>query len=116
MAIIDYSGALNRGPVIGRVIGGAPSPDGAGIVEDTPARDILGPDTEAGQALLVAGIGFALLFIAVGPGGGIAAKLSRVLGALVLVASAMAVVGWATRSYSGLNPNAPGAKGIAFDF
>lgn len=114
MAIIDYGG-FNRGPVIGTVVGGPPSAGTEPLIEDTPARDILGPDTEAGQALLAAGIGFALLFIAVGPGGNVVAKVSRVLGALALVFSAMMVVGWAARSYSGLNPNAPLAKGIAFN-
>lgn len=114
MAEITFGG-LNLGPQIGSIVGSPGPMSGNGIVEDTPAREILGPDTEAGQALMVAGLGLVLLFAAVGPEGGFIARSGRVLGTLALVAAAMVVVGWAARNYSGLNPDRPLAKGLMFD-
>jgi hypothetical protein len=106
---------LNVGPEIGTIVG-SPGPMSArGVVEDAPAREVLGPDTEAGQALLVAGIGVVILFAAVGPEGGLVGRAGRVLGTIALVAAAMVVVGWAARNYSGLDTDRPLAKGLMFD-
>lgn len=114
MARIEYGG-LNVGSGIGTIVPGAMGPS-ASTAEDTPARDVLGPDTEAGQALLVALIGLAVLWVAVGPGeGGPIARAQRVLQNVVLVAAAMWVVGFTTRTYAVLHPDWPLAMGLAWD-
>jgi len=45
---VRYGTGLNMGSGVGTVVGGGDS-----TMEDQPARNILGPDTEAGQAILV---------------------------------------------------------------
>lgn len=115
MAEINYGAGLITGPAIGSIVGSPGPMSSGGMVEDSPARDVLGPDTEAGQALLVAGLGLVLLFVAVGAEGGLVARLGRVLGMLAAVGAGMVVIGWAGRNYAGLNPDRPLARGIMFD-
>lgn len=109
MAEINFGG-LNMGPTVGRIVANAPPS------EDRTAREVLGPDTEAGQALLVMFIGLALVYVAVGPGdGGPLARLGRALQSIALVAAAMAVVGFTARTYTLRHPDGPLAAGITHD-
>lgn len=110
---ISYGG-LNGVRGIGGVIGmGKPSDT---VAEDAKASEVLGPDTEAGQALLVAAVGLAVTWVAVGPGeGGAIARAGRTLQAVALVAAAMAVVGFTARTYVLLHPDGPLAMGITHD-
>lgn len=109
MARINYGG-LRAAPSIGTVVGNAPP------AEDSSVRDVLGPDSEAGQAMLVALIGFAVLFVAVGPGaGGPVGRVGRVLQATAITASAMVLVGFLGRTYALRHPDGPLASGVMFD-
>jgi hypothetical protein len=83
--------------------------------EDESAKDVLSLDTEAGQAIIVAAIGFGLLWIAVGPGGGPLGHGMKVLHSVALVAASMAVVNFTARAYSLGHPDGPLAKGIMVD-
>jgi hypothetical protein len=110
---ISYGG-LNGVRGIGGVVGmGKPNDS---VAEDERAVDVLGPNTEAGQALLVAAIGLALTWVAVGPGeGGPAQRAGRTLQAIALVAAAMVVVGFVVRTYVLLHPDGPLAMGLTHD-
>lgn len=107
-------GGLNGVRGIGGVVGmGRPQLE---VGEDAKASEVLGPDTEAGQAILVAAIGFGITWIAVGPGeGGPVQRAGRTLQAIALVAAAMAVVGFTARTFVLLHPDGPLAMGITYD-
>lgn len=107
-------GGLNGVRGIGGVVGqGKPNLSPA---EDMRASEVLGPNTEAGQALLVAGIGLVVTWVAVGPGeGGPLGRAGRTLQAIGLVAAAMAVVGFTARTYALMHPDGPLAMGITHD-
>lgn len=109
VAGVRFGTGLNTGSGVGSVVG---ADVGA---EDMAARDVLGPDTEAGQALLVMGISVALLWIAVGPGGGPIARGARILQSVALVGASMVIVNFAARAYSLGHPNGPLAMGIMAD-
>lgn len=109
MARIQYGGLVPP-PSVGSVVSNAPP------AEDARARDVLGPDSEAGQAILIAAISFGMLYVAVGPGaGGPIGRAGRVLQSLAIVAASMAVVGFTARTFSLRHPDAPLASGIRFD-
>src|ERR1700675_3599551 len=113
MANVRYSTGYNFGSGIGTVVGGAPD---VGTKEDEPARAVLGPDTEAGQALMVLGIAAGLLWIAVGPGeGGPVVRGSRVLQSVALVGAAMVLVNFTARTYVLRHPDGPLAAGLMHD-
>ncbi len=79
-------------------------------------RDVLGPDTEAGQAFLVAAAGAALLVLTVGAGQkGIVGKGSAVLGTVASVMAAVWVGNYLTRTWVVRHPNAPFAMGFHYD-
>lgn len=106
---VRFGTGYNHGPGVGTVVGAGDQ------VEDQAAKDILGPDTEAGQALLVMGIAVGLLWVAVGPGGGPVARSARLLQSVALVGASMVVVNFAARAYSLGHPNGPLAMGIMAD-
>ena len=106
---VRFGTGYNSGPGVGQVVGAGAE------AEDMAAKDVLGPDTEAGQALLVMGISLALLWVAVGPGGGPVARGARLLQSVALVGASMVVVNFAARAYSLGHPNGPLAMGIMAD-
>lgn len=108
---VRYGTGLNTGPGIGMAVGGG----GGETMEDEPARNVLGPDTEAGQAILVVVIAFVVMWIAVGPGGGLVGRAGRVLTSIALVAAAVIAANFMGRTYALRHPNAPLAAGIAYD-
>lgn len=107
---VKYGTGFNFGSAVGTVVG-----NDLPTMEDEPARNILGPDTEAGQALLVLGISAGLLWVAVGPGGGPLARGSRVLQAVALVGASVVLVNFTARTYALRHPNGPLAAGIMYD-
>lgn len=117
----SYPGAhgYNFGPQKGVVVTPKTSRSGGssqGPTEDARATEVLGPNTEAGQAIMVALIGFGLLWVAVGKTeGGAIARAGAVLQAVALVAAAMWIVGFSTRLYVARHPDGPLAMGFAFD-
>lgn len=109
---VRYGTGMNLGSSVGTVVGNYGSGD---MVEDEPARNVLGPDTEAGQAILVVVAAFVVLWIAVGPGGGIVQRGGRVLISIALVAAAVIAANFMGRTYALRHPDWPLAQGIAFD-
>lgn len=105
---VRFGTGLNTGSGVGSVVG-------TNETEDMAAKDVLGPDTEAGQALLVMAISVGLLWIAVGPGGGPIQRGARLLQSVALVGASMVVVNFAARAYSLGHPNGPLAMGIMAD-
>lgn len=106
---VRFGTGYNQGSGVGAVVGAGAE------AEDQSAKDVLGPDTEAGQALLVMGVSVALLWIAVGPGGGPIARGARILQSVALVGASMVIVNFAARAYSLNHPNGPLAMGIMAD-
>ena len=106
---VRYGTGASLGTSVGNIVGAGRE------TEDEPAKDVLGPDTEAGQALLVTGIAIALLWIAVGPGGGPVARAARLLQSVALVGASMVVVNFAARAYALNHPDGPLAMGIMAD-
>lgn len=84
---------------------------------ETSISDALHPREPAGQALAVAAIGFAILYLSVGRAaeGGPIQKLGAVAGYLLVFAAGMAVVNWTARHFASMHPNAPLAVGIGVD-
>lgn len=108
-------GAGYQGGVPSAAVGQAVGARGAPPAEDTPARDILGPDTEAGQALLVLLLSFGFLFVAVGPEGGLLQRGSRMLGVIAGTGAAMVAVNFTARTYVARHPDGPLAAGLFHD-
>lgn len=79
-------------------------------------REHLHPSTDAGQALIVAGVGMAILLFTIGrPAKGLGKAV--VIGQWILVVgAASAVAHYAARTWTMLHPDAPGAVGVFFDF
>jgi hypothetical protein len=74
---------------------------------------VIGPDTEAGQALLIAGLGFLILLVTVGRGeGGIVGRVGKVLETVLVIAAASWVAQYAARSYAATHPDGPLADGF----
>lgn len=112
MPEVRFGTGYNAGSGVGTVVGGAP---GMGVAEDEPARNVLGPDTEAGQALLVLGIAAFLLWIAVGPGGSPIERGAKVLQSVALVGAAVVIVNFTARTYVLRHPDGPLAAGLMHD-
>jgi len=110
------SAGFQLGSGVGTVAGPASAP----VSNADEARGgialAVSPRTDAGQALIVAGIGFALLLITIGRSeSGVVAKVGRVIEFIVVVAAAVWVVNYAGRSYAAMNPDGVLAAGIRFD-
>jgi len=102
-------GSYQLGSGVGTVVG--PASDDTGKVSEH-----LGPDTAAGQALMIAGLSFLLLIITIGrEAGGVVGKVGRVIEFVVVIAAASAVGQWAAREYVTLYPDGPLAGGVRFD-
>jgi hypothetical protein len=98
-------GYANVGDVVG-------TPDDRGSI-----RENLNPSTDAGQALIVAGVGvLILLFTIAKPAQGLGRK-AMVMGEFILVVgAASAVAHYVARTWTLSHPEAPGAVGVFFNF
>jgi hypothetical protein len=110
VAQVRFGTGFNLGSSVGNVVG-----NDLPTAEDQPAHEVLGPDTEAGQALLVLAVAFVLLWISVGPGGTLVQRAGRVLGSVALVGAAMVAVNFTARTYALRHPNGPLAAGLTHD-
>ena len=92
---------------------GLPGGATAAAVDKGSVREVIGPDTEAGQALLIAAFGFAILLVTVGRGeAGVVGKVGKVLETIAVIAAASWVAQYAARSYSATHPDGPLADGF----
>jgi len=102
-----------RGSSVGTVIGPPSAPVAA---DDTIKAAAFSPSTDAGQALIRAGVGLVILYLTVARGeGNLFARLGRVVEFLVVIAAAMWSVNYLGRTYAALNPDGPLAAGVRFD-
>ncbi len=90
-------------------------PQGGGGREGS-VRDVLGPDTEHGQAIAIAAAGLGLLYLTVGARhSGILAKSGAVLEFVAIIAAGSWTANYLARSYVLMHPDAPFAMGFHFD-
>lgn len=76
-------------------------------------REVIGPDTEPGQALAIAVAGFLVILLTVArTERGAIAKVGRAIEFVVLVAAAMWVANYATRMYVLTNEDGPLSDGF----
>lgn len=89
----------------------------ASLTEDRgEAREVLGPDTPAGQAFIVAAIAFGVLYVASPiPAKGVIARSGAVLQTVAFVTAASFVGQYLARTWAIRHPNAPLAMGVVHD-
>ena len=109
MADVSYGTGYNMGSQVGSVISNGPP------AEDASVSAVITPSSYTGQALIVLGIAFVFLFIAVGPEGGLFQRGSRMLGVIAGTGAAMVAVNFTARTYSVRHPNGPLAGGLVHD-
>ena len=97
------------GPGVGTVVG--PSAEG----ERGSAAEVLSPNTEAGQALIVAAVGIVVLLFTVAREGGIFQRLGNAVAFVVVIAAASMVGQYLARMYVLQYPTGPLVEGIRFD-
>lgn len=86
---------------------------GTGSDDKGSAADVLGPNTDAGQALLIAAGGLGLLYITVGRSQtGVVAKGGAVLETVLIIASAVWAANYFARVYTIRHPDGPLAGGL----
>ncbi len=108
---IDYGVGYNQPQAMTDM--GAEVP-GAAATDRGSVRDVIGPDTEAGQALLVAAIGFGVVVAAM-PAGKLHRRAGMALQTIAFVAGSVVVFNYLARVFVARHPDAPLAMGVHFD-
>lgn len=98
----QYQTGGSVGAVVGVEAGGSP-------------KDVLGPNTPAGQAFWVMVIGIVILFLFVARSGGLVRRVGEIAGFVLVVKAADVVGNYAARMYAANHPDGPLADGIRFD-
>lgn len=77
-------------------------------------RDVLGPDTEAGQAFLVAMLGLGLVYLSM-PKGRVVPRIGATLQTVAFVGGASLAFHYFARVWVTRHPDAPLAMGVHYD-
>ena len=102
--------AYQQGSGIGTVVGPASDQPGGGTIAEA-----VSPQTAAGQALIVAAIGLAVLLFTVAREGGVVQRVGNAIGFVVVIAAASWIAQYAGRMYVLQHPDGPLADGVRFD-
>lgn len=101
-------GDLQLGSSVGTVVG---NDDDRGSVAEH-----LHPSTEAGSAMIFAGVAFVILLLTVGRGdGGLGKRALRVGEFILIVFAATVVANYAGRTFALLHSDKPGVVGASFN-